>query len=126
MPQWYASKKTYVELYERKDINEVTEKLKGAIEKEKMLKRIQQLQDKGAYASQSSSNTEQSIRRTQSLDSILKSKDTFTHPRKVNKLRYINLCVCVCVCVLIYLLRRILYCVSVCVCVCVFVWAYVD
>nr|CAH8863728.1 unnamed protein product [Trichobilharzia regenti] len=51
----------------------------------RMLKRIQQLQDKGAYASQSSSNTEQSIRRTQSLDSILKSKDTFTHPRKTKE-----------------------------------------
>ncbi|CAH8623406.1 unnamed protein product [Schistosoma rodhaini] len=51
----------------------------------RMLKRIQQLQDQGTYASQFSSSTEYSIRRTQSLDSILKSKDKFMHPCKTNE-----------------------------------------
>ncbi|KAH8874406.1 Ethanolamine-phosphate cytidylyltransferase [Schistosoma japonicum] len=52
----------------------------------RMLKRIQQLQDQGTYASQLSSSTEHSIRRTQSLDSVLKNKDKFMHPCKVNVL----------------------------------------
>ncbi|CAH8639890.1 unnamed protein product [Schistosoma rodhaini] len=51
----------------------------------RMLKRIQQLQDQGTYASQFSSSTEYSIRRTQSLDSVLKSKDKFMHPCKTNE-----------------------------------------
>ncbi|VDO91898.1 unnamed protein product [Schistosoma margrebowiei] len=50
-----------------------------------MLKRIQQLQDQGTYASQFSSSTECSIRRTQSLDSVLKSKDKFMHPCKTKE-----------------------------------------
>ncbi|KAH8874402.1 Ethanolamine-phosphate cytidylyltransferase [Schistosoma japonicum] len=51
----------------------------------RMLKRIQQLQDQGTYASQLSSSTEHSIRRTQSLDSVLKNKDKFMHPCKTNE-----------------------------------------
>ncbi|CAH8607417.1 unnamed protein product [Schistosoma margrebowiei] len=51
----------------------------------RMLKRIQQLQDQGTYASQFSSSTECSIRRTQSLDSVLKSKDKFMHPCKTKE-----------------------------------------
>ncbi|CAH8540429.1 unnamed protein product [Schistosoma turkestanicum] len=51
----------------------------------RMLKRIQQLQDQGTYASQFASSTESSIRRTQSLDSVLKTKDKFMHPCKTNE-----------------------------------------